>query len=134
MKKKAFLIMGAVLLLFIITNPSVKAFKEYIGINTYQGLHRTHNFFVASTYLYNGSSYTGILGNFWITNKPEITSSAEVIDTSSVVIIDTTMIGDNESVDYAPSKRVHSPVINSEWLRRSVEEHLKNKKNKAHNK
>lgn len=70
--KKALYIIGAILLILIITNPGVRAFKEYLGMNTYNGLRRTSNFFVCS--IYEGDSkYFAIAGNFFkITRNIEI--------------------------------------------------------------
>nr|NYE68666.1 hypothetical protein [Mucilaginibacter sp. E4BP6] len=52
--KKSLYILGGIILLFIITNPSISAFKAYIGSNTYSGLKRTTNLFVCSIYKHNG--------------------------------------------------------------------------------
>lgn len=66
MKKKLFTFLPlGILALFIITNPSVKDFKDYLGENSYGGLHRTSNYFVASSYRMGGFKYIGFFGNFW---------------------------------------------------------------------
>lgn len=64
MKKKTLIIIGAVLALFIITNPSITAFKAYLGYNTYEGLKRPVNLFICSVYKSPGSEYVGFFGNF----------------------------------------------------------------------
>jgi len=43
MKKWHYFIIAAMFIL-IITNPRVKAFKDYLDVNTYSGLRRTSNF------------------------------------------------------------------------------------------
>jgi hypothetical protein len=64
-KQKRGLIFGVIILLFIITNPSISAFKAYQGSNTYQGLSRPVNLFVFSVYDDNiGRDYIGLFGNF----------------------------------------------------------------------
>jgi len=65
MKKKLLLIIGGVLLLFIITNPSVSAFKTYRGKDSYEGLRRPVNLFIYSIYRDGPSEFVGAFGNFW---------------------------------------------------------------------
>ncbi len=69
------IINAGVLLAFIITNPSVSAFKAHQGASSYDGLKRKYNFFLCSIYTHtetwaDGSehdkgTYLGILGNFF---------------------------------------------------------------------
>src|ERR1700750_3265887 len=71
--KKGLYVIGAIILILIITNPSVKAFKDYLGHGNEGGLSRQANFFIFSIYLNWGNSaeYFGIAGNFYqINNKP----------------------------------------------------------------
>lgn len=56
-------------MLCIITNPSVKDFKDYLGKSSYEDLHRTTNLFILSVYKYDGDKYIGFFGNFF-ENKP----------------------------------------------------------------
>jgi len=65
MKKKIVFILVGILLLFIITNPSPTAFKEYQGRNSYSGLRRTFNLFLFSEYKDHGDKFIGVVGNFW---------------------------------------------------------------------
>lgn len=69
--KKAYYIPFAILLLLIITNPSQKAFKEYLGTNSYSGLQRTNNFFVCDIFKNEDIKYVGFLGNFFRLDKPK---------------------------------------------------------------
>ena len=70
MKKGYYWLLG-VLLLLIITNPSVKAFKDYLGKTSYINMRKENNFFVGSLYSYNGESYFAIAGNFFKITKAE---------------------------------------------------------------
>ncbi len=63
-KQKRWAIACGAMLLLIITNPSISAFKAYIGSNTYRGLERPLNFFICSVYRYGGEKYLGVVGNF----------------------------------------------------------------------
>jgi hypothetical protein len=67
--KKRYYIPLAILLLLIITNPGIKSFKDYTGVNTFSGLRRTSNFFVCSIYD-DGDRYFAIAGNFFKINPP----------------------------------------------------------------
>jgi hypothetical protein len=51
-------------LILLITNPSLKAFKEYKGREEYAGLKRKYDFFICSVYTHGNSTYLGIAGNF----------------------------------------------------------------------
>ena len=75
MTKKVMYVIGAIFLILIITNPSLKDFKDHSGRTTYEGLYREHNFFVCSMYgatgknddgsIYNAGEYFAMLGNFF---------------------------------------------------------------------
>ena len=67
------------LLLLIITNPSVKAFKDYKGVPTIVGIKRISNAFVFSLYQYHQQEYIGVVGNFW-----NITPKNSLIDVKSI--------------------------------------------------
>lgn len=71
MKHKILYAAIGVLALFIITNPSVTAFKTYRGKSSYEGLYRPTNLFVASVYKDGGNKYIGMVGNFWRVEKSE---------------------------------------------------------------
>ena len=66
MRKKLLIIAGAILLLFIITNPGIKRFKEFTGHSSYGGLRRTGNFIVFSVYKIESINeyYAGVFLNF----------------------------------------------------------------------
>ncbi|WP_419801339.1 hypothetical protein [Mucilaginibacter sp.] len=64
MKKSYYWIVG-ILLFLIITNPSVKAFKDYLGNTSYLNLRRENNFFVFSKYRFREKSFFAIAGNFF---------------------------------------------------------------------
>ena len=61
------LLVVAILSLFImvLTNPSLKTFKDYLGARSEVGLRRTSNCFLFSTYQCNGQKYIGLFGNFF---------------------------------------------------------------------
>jgi hypothetical protein len=61
---KPWLIASGVLLLLIITNPSISAFKVYRGRDSYAGLKRSLNMFVFSIYEEHPNKFVGLLGNF----------------------------------------------------------------------
>lgn len=64
MKKWHYIILGIVAI-FIITNPSVSAFKTFRGKASYEGLKRPVNLFVYSIYKDHGAEYVGVFGNFF---------------------------------------------------------------------
>jgi hypothetical protein len=64
MKHKMIFAVAAVLLVFIITNPSEGSFREHQGKTSNAGLIREHNFFVCSIYR-DQHEYLAILGNFF---------------------------------------------------------------------
>jgi len=76
--QKRYAIAASVLLLLIITNPSISAFKAYRGSDSYRGLIREHNYFVCSVYqdstydnendIQHKERYFGVIDNFWIIN------------------------------------------------------------------
>lgn len=78
--KKPYYIYAAFFLILIIANPSLKDFKDHIGItnSTFESqifASRNHNFFICSTYKanLNGGYYFAIAGNFfYIRSKKEI--------------------------------------------------------------
>lgn len=83
-KNKKWLIAGAVLGLFIITNPSISAFKEYRGTSSYSGLRRSSNFFIFSVYKEHSSRFVGILGNFFRSGS---SYNQETNDTTKILSI-----------------------------------------------
>lgn len=71
-KKKAIktllIVLGAILLLLIITNPGIKRFKDFKGETSYRGLKRTSNWLILSFYEdSNGNTYLGMVLNFFET-------------------------------------------------------------------
>jgi len=83
MKRKPLLITAGILLLFIITNPSVSSFKTYRGRSGYNGLSRPINLLVASVYDDGGRRYIGVMENFFkITSEPTQTSHLSEIPVS----------------------------------------------------
>ena len=63
MKKRYYWIIG-ILLLLIFTNPSVKAFKDYLGHPEYVHVQRPINFIIGSVFRVSEGTYVGILDNF----------------------------------------------------------------------
>ncbi|QEM03315.1 hypothetical protein DIU31_007180 [Mucilaginibacter rubeus] len=79
---KPWLIALGVLLLLIITNPSISAFKAFRGRDSYSGLKRPLNLFVASVYKEHSKKFIGFFGNFIdISNNPEVLTTPVVADT-----------------------------------------------------
>jgi hypothetical protein len=93
MKKKLHIYVPlCVLALLVITNPSVKDFKDYLGKSYYSNLHKTANFFIADTYKYGDKTYFGFLGNIW--EIPESKPEPRKYDFSSFdkAVADTTRV------------------------------------------
>jgi hypothetical protein len=75
--KKIHYVIIAVILFLLITNPSMKAFKEHVGYSTqlerYFVYSRKMNLFVCSTFNFNYSSvndsYFAIAGNFFLISR-----------------------------------------------------------------
>jgi len=61
--KRLYIILG-ILVIFIITNPSVSAFKTFRGRDSYDGLYRPINLFVFSVYKDHRHRFIGVFGNF----------------------------------------------------------------------
>jgi hypothetical protein len=79
MKKIHYVLIGFVVLL-VITNPSLKDFKDHLGDMTvkYVNPAREHNYFICSTYdCGTGFKYFAVAGNFFTIKKP-------IIDTARV--------------------------------------------------
>lgn len=68
--KKSYYVFITIILVFIITNPSIKAFKEYLGRTSYYQLRRDYNFFLCGLYNYHGDRYFAVAGNFFKIDKP----------------------------------------------------------------
>jgi hypothetical protein len=97
MKKKYYVMLG-ILALFIITNPSITAFKAYRGSNSYEGLQRPLNFFVFSVYKEGGTPYIGVFGNFVRVQPHRKVHGREVVpmevdNKDTLVKVDTTVVG-----------------------------------------
>jgi len=98
MKKQYYIILGIVAI-FIVTNPSASAFKEYIGSSSYSGLQRTGQYFVCSVYQHEGVSYFGVAGNFFrvtrekesqIYYEPRKSDADKLPETAKTKSVDTT--------------------------------------------
>jgi len=64
--KKTWLVIGLILLAFIITNPSPKSFKGFLGEGRNYNQKRIYNWIVFSVYENtNGNKYLGIFMNFF---------------------------------------------------------------------
>jgi len=78
----------ALLIILIVTNPSISAFKAYRGRDSYEGLRKSSNWFVFSIYREHANKYLAILGNFFFieprSEQPElpILKDSSAIDTS----------------------------------------------------
>ena len=98
MKNKSLIVIISIVLLFIITNPSTTAFKNYLGKTSYYGLKRSLNLFVVSEYEDRGNDYLGVLGNFLWLNKPSPVNEKNY------------RIGDSAKMD-----SVKVDVVNKQW-------------------
>ncbi|SDT56548.1 hypothetical protein SAMN05216490_4072 [Mucilaginibacter mallensis] len=70
-KNKILLGTGIVLLILIITNPSVSAFKTFRGRAGYEGLKRPVNLFLYSVYKDHSTEFIGLFGNFFRIPPPK---------------------------------------------------------------
>jgi hypothetical protein len=62
-KKTQYIIAGIIAIL-IITNPSLRSFKEHLGYTESNGLSREYNFLLCSVYQDGNTTYFGICENF----------------------------------------------------------------------
>jgi hypothetical protein len=97
--KKLLYIFGGLVILLIITNPSVTAFKTYLGRDSYGGLRRPVNLFICAFYKDRSHEYFGMIGNFWKLNKsknPTLDSlrkvdSTRTVDSANMAAMDTSV-------------------------------------------
>ena len=75
----------AILLLFIFTNPSLRDLKEFVGTNSYDGLHKSRNFFLWSCFAddQHNKKYIGVLGNLF-----ELKNETVPLSTTKTILID----------------------------------------------
>ena len=64
-RNKILIVIGCIVLFFILTNPSMKSFKEYEGETSYKGLKRKYNFIMFSIYKNGSETYIGVAKNFF---------------------------------------------------------------------
>lgn len=83
MEKIKYFILGIVAI-FIITNPSVSAFKTFRGKSSYDGLYRPINLFVFSIYKDRSHPFVGLFGNFIDVHKKEIEVAKVPVGDSTV--------------------------------------------------
>jgi hypothetical protein len=57
--------LAGICFILMLTNPSMSAFKERVGANSYKTTYRLNNFFVCSIYYDGQYKYVGVLGNFF---------------------------------------------------------------------
>ncbi len=84
----------AVLVIFMLLNPSMKQYREYLGIEA-ANLKRTSNFLIFSTFESDNDGYTkkhlGILSNFYVLNSNVNSYTPRMVTRdTSMVIFDTT--------------------------------------------
>jgi hypothetical protein len=70
-KRKILMVAAAVLVVTVLSNPSIQSFKEYIGNKRDVTLSRPSNYFIFSIYQCNGSRYIGAFGNFFYIKKEQ---------------------------------------------------------------
>jgi hypothetical protein len=71
MKNKRYYILGAVILLFVFTNPTPSDFRNYLGIGYQTKISRAANILLFSIYEKDSRSYIGILKNFFHFNSKQ---------------------------------------------------------------
>ncbi len=68
-RNKYKIIIAAILLIFIFTNPGVKRFKDYMGYRNYGGLRREQNWILFSIYSNGNNKYLAVIFNFFELKK-----------------------------------------------------------------
>jgi hypothetical protein len=71
--KKFWMVLAILIIVLLVTNPSTKAFKDYLGPDTNHHVRKLHNFFIFSIYKEEqpfdtdqySDQYLGIFGNFF---------------------------------------------------------------------
>lgn len=107
--KKIQIAIGAALVILLITNPSLKDFKEF-SPSAYHP-YRKSNFFIASVYVGREHKYLGFIGNFWdITSKYKYTDIDNKANDSTVIIqaIDPSTEGADSSIILPPGAKLIS--------------------------
>ncbi|RKR83103.1 hypothetical protein BDD43_3304 [Mucilaginibacter gracilis] len=101
-KRKGLIGLACIILLFIITNPTIKDFKEHLGVSKYEGLYRNHNFFIFSIYgEYDTSEYwIAIAGNFFGVeeNKSQANNESSINNEKEDIKIGNSGSGDDELI------------------------------------
>lgn len=64
--KKKWLVTFAIILIFILLNPTIRDFQDYKGLSKTKtvGIRKKFNFLVCTIYEYHDTYYLGILKNF----------------------------------------------------------------------
>lgn len=76
-----------VFLVFILLNPSIKQFKDYVGSNSYKGLRRHKNWFIFSIFKDGDEEeYVGALSNFFPIAKHDSETSMDSVSVLSDTI------------------------------------------------
>ncbi len=120
--KRILIVFAVILLLLIITNPSVKRFKDFIGSNSSKGLRRTSNWVLFSYYKDNtDDKYFGILLNFFHINNT-FKNENEIKEDSTAVSPDTTSINDintnnNKKMDDSDFNKVFDEAIKKSGIK-----------------
>ena len=99
MKKIWYVVIGIIVIL-IITNPSVTAFKTYLGRDSYYGLKRPANLFICAFYKDHTKDYFGMIGNFWRLEPSKTDSYKSSLD--SARIADSAKMAIDSSVHWQP--------------------------------
>lgn len=69
--KKGWIITLVIIGMFILLNPSIAAFKEFLGVSSYDGIQRNYNFLLCSIYEHDQNKYLGVGANFIQIKKVE---------------------------------------------------------------
>lgn len=131
-RERTYFILAAVLALLIVTNSSIKDFKDFVGVNTYAGLHKKRNFFVFSLFKNDRyhQEYIGVLGNlFKLNNDSTVAIHSATVD--SVLVTDSPVVVSSSS-DGTDLFESSDSVKSSAKIDEEIEEFIKTKKVKPY--
>ena len=105
--RKNALIIGIPLIILLLTNPSIKSFKEYLGLSSSDGLQKRNQFFIASMFSYDNEMYLGLFGNFFKVSRHNTETSYHNYSDSTAIKVDSSdaTTATIDTILIAPSKR-----------------------------
>lgn len=112
MKKFWYVLIGIIILL-VITNPSVTDFKTYLGRDSYNGLKRPLNLFICAFYKNRSQEYFGMIGNFWKLGKSKNTALDSLIKADSTRMADSAKMAAMDTSVHPYTKQWQPPAKDS---------------------